>query len=326
MAAPGCTSSRLRVGKLDARPCSRTDERRAGRLWRLRSGTTYQQVSHQRYYEGWRGQRSSRTASDVVCASKVEGKEGSDCREEVGLSDVLEELRMLNANIQALREEMDSTRKRNKSDAKKEKKKKKKDKVNNKKEGSSSSSSSSSESEDEADARLLRSKAQAQARRASLPIEEPAQASSQGEAVDAMQGMKLRCTGIIPPTISVFEHQGIFRAELPLMTSTLGSVEVCGGKSCGKRGSEQIQKVFEERTVGLGGIEVGQCKCMGKCGKGPAVRIKSAQGGASLYAHMEESSIDAVIEHHFSLSEDMEDELVQRTKTNKNTPAFRSRI
>lgn len=252
--------------------------------------------------------------------------DGSTSREEVQLSDVLEELRVLNANIQALREEMDSTRKRNKSNAKKEKKKKKNNKVNGKKEGSSSSSSSSSsESEDEADARKLRSKAQSQTHGANSPIEEPVQASSQGEAVDALQGMKLQFTGIIPPTISVFEHPGVFQAELPLMASSLGSVEVCGGKSCGKRGSEHLRKAFKERTMGLGGIEVGQCKCMGKCGKGPAVRIKSAQGGASLYAHMEESSIDAVVEHHFSLSEDMEDEFVQRAETNKHTPAFRSR-
>ncbi|KAL6864770.1 hypothetical protein ACP4OV_015921 [Aristida adscensionis] len=58
-------------------------------------------------------------------------------------------------------------------------------------------------------------------------------------------------------------------------------IEVCMGGKCKKAGSLALLQEFE-KTVGTGGVVVG-CKCLGKCGLGPNVRLRSdgsAEGSA----------------------------------------------
>ncbi|KAL5202984.1 hypothetical protein ABZP36_013936 [Zizania latifolia] len=59
-------------------------------------------------------------------------------------------------------------------------------------------------------------------------------------------------------------------AEKPMMNSR---IEVCMGGKCKKSGSLAILQEFENK-VGTDGAVVG-CKCLGKCGLGPNVRLRS---------------------------------------------------
>ena len=64
-------------------------------------------------------------------------------------------------------------------------------------------------------------------------------------------------------------------------TSTTSRIEVCMGGKCKKSGALALLQEFE-KTVGTGGAVVG-CKCLGKCGLGPNVRLRSdvsAEGSA----------------------------------------------
>lgn len=56
-------------------------------------------------------------------------------------------------------------------------------------------------------------------------------------------------------------------------TSTTNRIEVCMGGKCKKSGALALLQEFE-KTVGTGGAVVG-CKCLGKCGLGPNVRLRS---------------------------------------------------
>ncbi|XP_066379583.1 diacylglycerol O-acyltransferase 3-like [Miscanthus floridulus] len=56
-------------------------------------------------------------------------------------------------------------------------------------------------------------------------------------------------------------------------TSTASRIEVCMGGKCKKSGALALLQEFE-KTVGTGGAVVG-CKCLGKCGLGPNVRLRS---------------------------------------------------
>jgi len=53
----------------------------------------------------------------------------------------------------------------------------------------------------------------------------------------------------------------------------LNRIEVCMGGKCKKAGSLTVMQEFETK-VGSGGMVVG-CKCLGKCGLGPNVRLQS---------------------------------------------------
>jgi len=64
-------------------------------------------------------------------------------------------------------------------------------------------------------------------------------------------------------------------------TSTTSRIEVCMGGKCKKSGALALLQEFE-KTVGTGGAVIG-CKCLGKCGLGPNVRLRSdvsAEGSA----------------------------------------------
>ncbi|CAM0150254.1 unnamed protein product [Urochloa decumbens] len=56
-------------------------------------------------------------------------------------------------------------------------------------------------------------------------------------------------------------------------TSATNRIEVCMGGKCKKSGALALLQEFE-KTVGTGGAVVG-CKCLGKCGLGPNVRLRS---------------------------------------------------
>ncbi|CAL5097080.1 unnamed protein product [Urochloa decumbens] len=56
-------------------------------------------------------------------------------------------------------------------------------------------------------------------------------------------------------------------------TSVTNRIEVCMGGKCKKSGALALLQEFE-KTVGTGGAVVG-CKCLGKCGLGPNVRLRS---------------------------------------------------
>ncbi|CAN6349642.1 unnamed protein product [Urochloa humidicola] len=64
-------------------------------------------------------------------------------------------------------------------------------------------------------------------------------------------------------------------------TSAANRIEVCMGGKCKKSGALALLQEFE-KTVGTNGAVVG-CKCLGKCGLGPNVRLRSevsAEGSA----------------------------------------------
>jgi hypothetical protein len=70
-------------------------------------------------------------------------------------------------------------------------------------------------------------------------------------------------------TMQVNSISGVAVAE----TSTTNRIEVCMGGKCKKSGALALLQEFE-KTVGTGGAVVG-CKCLGKCGLGPNVRLRS---------------------------------------------------
>ncbi|CAN6331338.1 unnamed protein product [Urochloa humidicola] len=70
-------------------------------------------------------------------------------------------------------------------------------------------------------------------------------------------------------TIQVSSSSSVAVAE----TSTTNRIEVCMGGKCKKSGALALLQEFE-KTVGTGGAVVG-CKCLGKCGLGPNVRLRS---------------------------------------------------
>lgn len=77
--------------------------------------------------------------------------------------------------------------------------------------------------------------------------------------------------------VQVARVSSVAVAEIP----TTNRIEVCMGGKCKKSGALALLQEFE-KTVGTGGAVVG-CKCLGKCGQGPNVRLRSdasAEGSA----------------------------------------------
>ncbi|CAL4895808.1 unnamed protein product [Urochloa decumbens] len=80
-----------------------------------------------------------------------------------------------------------------------------------------------------------------------------------------------------PATAIQVKSSSIAMAE----TSATNRIEVCMGGKCKKSGALALLQEFE-KSVGTGGAVVG-CKCLGKCGLGPNVRLRSevsAEGSA----------------------------------------------
>jgi diacylglycerol O-acyltransferase 3, plant len=80
---------------------------------------------------------------------------------------------------------------------------------------------------------------------------------------------------------------------------TATRIEVCMGGKCKKSGSPSLLQELEKK-VGMGGAVVG-CKCLGKCGLGPNVRLRSvasADGSVKrnpLYIGVGLEDVDAVV-------------------------------
>lgn len=52
-------------------------------------------------------------------------------------------------------------------------------------------------------------------------------------------------------------------------------VEVCQAKSCAKRGAADLLRQASAAGAGQPGVQVSGCKCLGKCKKAPAVRVRA---------------------------------------------------
>lgn len=68
----------------------------------------------------------------------------------------------------------------------------------------------------------------------------------------------------------------------PLAELRQGSVEVCTGKACARRGgSEQLSEALKDRFYGTS-VDVTDCKCMGMCKAAANIRVNDAETGASV--------------------------------------------
>lgn len=54
-------------------------------------------------------------------------------------------------------------------------------------------------------------------------------------------------------------------------------VNVCQGKSCAKRGAADLLAQAAAAGAGQPGVQVSGCKCLGKCKKAPAVRVRAGR-------------------------------------------------
>ncbi|WVZ96170.1 hypothetical protein U9M48_041840 [Paspalum notatum var. saurae] len=84
-----------------------------------------------------------------------------------------------------------------------------------------------------------------------------------------------------PATAVQVQAVGVSSLAMAETTSAASRIEVCMGGKCKKAGALALLQEFE-KAVGTGGAAVG-CKCLGKCGLGPNVRLRSdlsAEGSA----------------------------------------------
>lgn len=64
---------------------------------------------------------------------------------------------------------------------------------------------------------------------------------------------------------------------------TTAVISVCQGKTCSKRGSARVLAALQHSTAGVEGTMVQECKCLGQCKRGPAVRVQMGSGEDIIY-------------------------------------------
>ncbi len=53
-------------------------------------------------------------------------------------------------------------------------------------------------------------------------------------------------------------------------------------------------------------LEVMPCKCLGRCGKGSAMKVKAAGQPCAVYTHMSPASAKFVLDRHFAPQQDQQ--------------------
>ncbi len=85
----------------------------------------------------------------------------------------------------------------------------------------------------------------------------------------------------------------------PVAFCASGRVQVCTGSKCAGRGAAQLQRHAEALAAGAPGVAVVGCKCLGKCGKGPAVRLKARGQAGVTYTRLDAQGLAQAMGEHF---------------------------
>ncbi|KAJ7550228.1 hypothetical protein O6H91_07G089300 [Diphasiastrum complanatum] len=90
----------------------------------------------------------------------------------------------------------------------------------------------------------------------------------------------------------------------PALAKSSGRVEVCTGGKCRKDGSQQVLSAFQECIPATSGVAISACKCMGKCGKGPNVRVHSGddESNPQVYTAVSEEDTKFLAHYHFGVT------------------------
>lgn len=79
-----------------------------------------------------------------------------------------------------------------------------------------------------------------------------------------------------------------------------GRVLVCQGSKCVAKGALGVLQAVSHATSQAPNVDVLPCKCLGKCSRGAAMRIKTANGSVALYTQVTPQQVASHVHHHFS--------------------------
>lgn len=82
--------------------------------------------------------------------------------------------------------------------------------------------------------------------------------------------------------------------------SGAGTISVCQGSKCQGQGAVQVLQQVSQLGSRSEQVEVMPCKCLGRCGKAPAMRVKAAGQPCAVYTHVTPASAKFVLDRHFA--------------------------
>lgn len=85
----------------------------------------------------------------------------------------------------------------------------------------------------------------------------------------------------------------------PAASSSAGTVTVCQGKACRKAGADALLAAF--CGAAPADVQVGACKCMGRCKQGPAAKLEPASAGvAALHTCLHPTAARGLLSSYFA--------------------------
>jgi (2Fe-2S) ferredoxin len=88
--------------------------------------------------------------------------------------------------------------------------------------------------------------------------------------------------------------------------SGAGIISVCQGSKCQGQGAVQVLQQVSQLGSRSEQVEVMPCKCLGRCGKAPAMRVKAAGQPCAVYTHVTPASAKFVLDRHFASQQEQQ--------------------
>jgi (2Fe-2S) ferredoxin len=78
-----------------------------------------------------------------------------------------------------------------------------------------------------------------------------------------------------------------------------GTVSVCQGGKCQRQGAAAVLQQVAQLAGGSEGVQVTACKCLGRCGKAPALKVKQEGQPCAVYTQVTPAAAGFVLDRHF---------------------------
>jgi (2Fe-2S) ferredoxin len=78
-----------------------------------------------------------------------------------------------------------------------------------------------------------------------------------------------------------------------------GTVAVCQGGKCQRQGAAAVLQQVAQLAGGSEGVQVAACKCLGRCGKAPALKVKQEGQPCAVYTQVTPATAGFVLDRHF---------------------------
>lgn len=176
---------------------------------------------------------------------------------------------------------------------------------------SSSSSSSSSESSSSSDDGMgkkvkkalkqeaKRRKADRKAASKGLKSLRARAGALMAEGFESGGGMQLEAAAMGAMTAT-----DMLRAAAAVSPAKAGKVEVCMSGKCRKYGGMDLLHAVNAALPAGSMVEASPCKCLGKCGSGPNLKVRPEGASSTLHTHAKPSDVEALLWRHFGLRKD----------------------